>query len=188
MARAAPTEGIAGEQFEDLVRQHQRRVYRIVLSLVRDADAADTLTQECFLRAYEKRASFRGECGPGTWLMRIALNLARDHVRNRRAGFWRRMFHLCVAAETGCELVAENVADPHASPERSLLAREELAAVWSAVDQLSPQQRTIFLLRFAEQMSLAEIAQAMELEIGTVKAHLFRAVATVRKRTKESNR
>ena len=61
------------------MRQHQRRVYRVIFLLVRDADTADTLTQECFLRAYQKRASFRGECRIETWMLRIAVNLVRDH-------------------------------------------------------------------------------------------------------------
>ena len=55
-------EAISTERFDEIMRQHQRRVYRVIFLLVRDADTADTLTQECFLRAYQKRASFRGEC------------------------------------------------------------------------------------------------------------------------------
>jgi RNA polymerase sigma-70 factor (ECF subfamily) len=75
---------------------------------------------------------------------------------------------------------ALEVADPGAGPEQVAVAREQLAAVWAVADDLAPQQRTIFLLRFAQEMSLAEIADALELEVGTVKAHLFRAVGTVR--------
>ena len=84
-------EGIAAEDFDQLVRTHQRRVYRVLLSLLRDPDAADTLTQECFLRAYEKRSQFRGESPVQAWLLRIAVNLARDHHRNRRVSFWRTL-------------------------------------------------------------------------------------------------
>ena len=76
------------------MRQHQRRVYRVIYLLVRDADTADTLTQECFLRAYQKRASFRGECRIETWILRIAVNLVRDHGKNRRASFWKRLVGL----------------------------------------------------------------------------------------------
>jgi RNA polymerase sigma-70 factor (ECF subfamily) len=77
---------------------------------------------------------------------------------------------------------ALEVADPAASPEQATAAREQLGAVWAVADQLAPQQRTIFLLRFAQEMSLAEIAETLELEVGTVKAHLFRAVGAVRSR------
>src|SRR5882672_10230408 len=92
--RIDTVKGIAMEAFDDLVRQHQRRVYRVLFLLLRDPDAADTLTQECFLRAYQKRDGFRGESSADTWLLRIAVNLARDHLRNRRAGFWRRLIGL----------------------------------------------------------------------------------------------
>ena len=81
---------ISVERFDDIMRQHQRRVYRVIYLLVRDADTADTLTQECFLRAYQKRASFRGECRIETWILRIAVNLVRDHGKNRRASFWKK--------------------------------------------------------------------------------------------------
>ena len=176
------TPGIAADAFDDLIRQHQRRVYRVLWLLVRDNDAADTLTQECFLRAYEKRASFRGESRVDTWLLQIAVNLARDYLRNRRAGFWRRL----VGLEDGSHpTVAVDFPDPHATPERALLARKELEAVWEVVADLSPQQRTVFLLRFGEDLDVAEIAEVSGLRLGSVKTHLFRAIHAVRNRLKE---
>ena len=75
--------------------------------------------------------------------------------------------------------------DPHASPERSLLARERLAHVSAAVNNLPNQQRAVFVLRFLEEMSIEEIAQATSLRSGTVKTHLFRAVNAIRERVKE---
>jgi len=174
--------GIRAEEFEQLVREHQQRIFRVLMGLVRDADAADTLTQECFLRAYQKRATFRGEASVGTWLVRIAVNLAMDHGRNRRRAFWSRVMGSAGRNNDGDALAMLNVAHPDASPERALAARQELNAVWDAADALAPQQRTIFLLRFAEEMTLEEIADATDLEVGTVKAHLFRAVGAVRKK------
>ncbi len=173
--------GIRAEEFEQLVAEHQRRIYRVLLALTRDPDAADTLTQECFLRAYRKWATFRGEASVATWLVRIAVNLARDHRRNRRRAFWSWLTGTGVADGPG-DTGALQVADPGASPERLAAARQELAAVWAAADGLAPQQRTVFLLRFAEGMTLEEIADALEVEIGTVKAHLFRAVGAIRKK------
>ncbi|HUK24481.1 MAG TPA: sigma-70 family RNA polymerase sigma factor [Terriglobales bacterium] len=175
-------EAIAAESFEQLVRLHQRRVYRLIYLLLKDADAADTLTQECFLRAYQKRSSFRGECKIETWLLRIAVNLARDHGKNRRAGFWRRL--LGVPEQ---EAQTANLAGPEPSPERVVLAREELSAVWAATASLSGQQRSIFLLRFAEEMPLAEIAGVLGVQVGTVKAQLSRATAKVRQAVKEKS-
>ena len=90
-------EVISADRFDEIMRQHQRRVYRVIFLLVRDADTADTLTQECFLRAYQKRASFRGECRIETWILRIAVNLVRDHGRSRRTSFWKRLVGLMMA-------------------------------------------------------------------------------------------
>ncbi|PYV58486.1 MAG: RNA polymerase subunit sigma-70 [Acidobacteria bacterium] len=171
-AAVTEEEGISAERFEQLMLQHQRRVYRVIYLLVRDADAADTLTQECFLRAYQKRKGFRGECKVETWLLRIAVNLVRDHGKNRRVSFWRRLIQ-----------GDANLPDPvseGATPEAALLAKEELQTVWSAVNSLSPQQRTIFFLRFSEEMPLAEIAALLEIKTGTVKAQLARATGKLR--------
>ncbi len=168
------------DDFAPLVRQHQQRIYRVLFGMVRDPDAAETLTQECFLKAYQSRASFRGEANVGVWLLKIAVNLARDHRRSRGREFWQKLSSsFDHAGEIGRRLP-----DPHASQERVLLAREEVATVWSAVDGLSRQQRVVFILRFVEEMSLEEIAEATSLKIGTVKTHLFRAVRAVRQRLK----
>jgi RNA polymerase sigma-70 factor, ECF subfamily len=171
-------ERISKENFNESVEHHQRRVYRFIYLLVRDADVADTLTQECFLRAYEKRASFRGECRIDTWLLRIALNLVRDHAKNRRQSFWRGLIGLDLATEH--EPRAEN---PLA--ERILLAREQLQSVEKALTCLSQQQREVFLLRFGEEMSLEEIANVLGVRIGSVKAQLSRATSKLREILKE---
>jgi RNA polymerase sigma-70 factor (ECF subfamily) len=186
-AQASASAGIAREDFEGIVRAHQRRIYRVLLGIVRDPDTADTLTQECFLRAYRSRHSFRGESSVATWLVRIAVRLAIDHGRSRRNRFWRQLFGRAAADESAAgSSAAEELPDAGASPERQLVAREQADAVWAAVDRLSPQQRAAFLLRFVEEMKLEEIAQAMALEVGTVKAHLSRAVGALRKRLKEN--
>jgi len=169
---------ISVERFDDIMRQHQRRVYRVIYLLVRDADTADTLTQECFLRAYQKRASFRGECRIETWLLRIAVNLVRDHGKNRRASFWKRLVGLDDGESTDTGPRQFPAREP--SAERALLAREELEAVWNALSSLSAQQRTIFFLRYVEEMTLAQIADLLEVKIGTIKTQLSRATGKLR--------
>ena len=172
-----PAEQVLPERFDQLMRRHQQRVYRVVLLLVKDRDAADTLTQECFLRAYRNLAGFRGDCREDTWLLRIAVNLVRDYARSRRASFWKRLVGLD-------EEIAEPPA-PDASQERTILARAELQAVWNTLGSLSPRQREVFLLRFVEEMPLADIAKTLGVKVGTVKAQLFRALQNVRGQMKE---
>jgi len=171
-----PSEVMTAQSFDQLMRLHQRRVYRVIFLLVRDDDLADVLTQECFLRAYQKLGSFRGDCRVDTWLLRIAVNLVRDHGKSRRNSFWKRLVGL--EEERIDSKFTLVLAQP--SPEASLLAREELKEVWKALDAVSAQQRTIFLLRYAKEMSLAEIAGVLGLAIGSVKAQLFRATSRVR--------
>jgi RNA polymerase sigma-70 factor (ECF subfamily) len=185
-AEAAPTDttrGIPLEAFDQLVVTHQRRIHRILLTLLRDGDAADTLTQEVFLRAFQKRTDFRGEARVGKWLVRIALNLAKDHRRNRRLAFWRRLVRHDQSRD-GTD-VATWVRDPAPSAERTIVAREQLAAIQVAVDRLSHRQRTCIVLRFVEAMTIEEIAETLQLEVGTVKAHLSRAIGAVRRQFSE---
>ena len=180
-------EEISAERFDEIMRQHQRRVYRVIFLLVRDRDAADTLTQECFLRAYLKRATFRGECRIETWLLRIAVNLVRDHGKSRRTSFWKRLVGLeDVRLEDKEEKAVEprQFPAPDPSAERTLLAREELEAVWNALSSLSPQQRAIFFLRYEEEMSLGQIASVLQLKVGSVKSQLARATAKLRETRK----
>src|SRR5690349_18543850 len=154
-AGAAPAEAL--DHFEAVMRAHQQHVYRVLVSLVRDPDAADTLTQECFLRAYRKRGTFRGEASLRTWLVTIAVNLARDHVRSRRMSFWKRLFQ---RGQDAAEL-ADVLPDQRPTAETLLSSREELRAVWTALDQLPERQRTVFVLRFVDDLSLEQIACAM---------------------------
>jgi RNA polymerase sigma-70 factor (ECF subfamily) len=181
--RAGTASGLRAEDFDEIVRQNQGRVFRFLLSLLRDPDAADTLTQECFLRAYRKRASFRGDASISTWLTRIAMNLAADHGKNRRNAFWSRLFGRSRAEDSEAAVLA--VADAQPSAERALIASEQYAAVRAVVDGLPPRQKAVFLLRFVEEMSIQEIAQATGLEIGTVKSHLHRALSAVRQKVSQ---
>ena len=164
---------IETDDFDWIVQQHQKRIYRTLLFLVRDADAAEILTQECFLRAYRKRGGFRGESSMATWLVRIAINLAHDHSRSRRWAFWRMLTRTD-------RIDSIQAPDARRSPEQALIHSELIRVIQSKVDALSQRQRTIFLLRFIEDMSLEEIAEATGLELATVKTHLYRAVEAVR--------
>jgi RNA polymerase sigma-70 factor (ECF subfamily) len=110
-------------------------------------------------------------------LIRIAINLAHDHLKSRRASFWRRLLR-------AKERDAQALPDRRQDPEASMLAREQVAGLWSAVQQLPLRQRTAFLLRFGAEMPLQEIARAMKVREGTVKAHLSHAVAAVRRRVR----
>jgi RNA polymerase sigma-70 factor, ECF subfamily len=171
------------QDFDKVVQAHWPRVFRFILVSVRDRDAAQTLTQDCFWRAYKGRGGFRGDSSINTWLMHIAVNLVRDFSRNRRLQFWKRA--LSTSPDVGA--IGECVAHRDVSPERKAVLKEQVAAVWAATETLTERQRTVFLLRFVEDMDVLEIATATGLSEGSVKVHLFRAVRAVRKRLGNSN-
>ncbi len=160
-----------------LCATYRSRIYRYALLSLRDADLAESVTQDCLLRAYRARDEFRGDCSVATWLTRIATNLIRDSTRSRKFQFWKTAN--TSAVEVGA--LADRLRSPGLSPETSLVVREELLKVWDAVEKLPGKQRSVFLLRFVEEMELPEIAAAMGLHVGTVKSHLHRALAAVRK-------
>jgi RNA polymerase sigma-70 factor (ECF subfamily) len=166
------------DDLDALVRLHWPRVFRFALASLRDPDAAGSVAQDCFLRAYRSRERFRGDCSIQSWLMRIAVNLIRDHARNRRLQFWKR----APAFAVDLEVSGQWIPDGGASPESRAMAKEQLAAVWKAAGGLSERQRTVFLLRFVEDMDLLEIAAATGMKEGTVRLHLFRALQAVRER------
>jgi RNA polymerase sigma-70 factor, ECF subfamily len=166
------------DDLESIVAMYQPRVFRFLLVTLRDRDAAETLTQETFLRAWSARVSFRSDCSIATWLIRIALNLARDHTRTGRFRFWK---HISSSAIDVSE-VAASIPDRHGSAEAQLIARQQVAGIWETVAGLSVRQRSIFLLRFVEEMDIPEIAKATGLPVGTVKSHLYRALAAIRTR------
>ena len=172
----AAAQAIADEEFSAVVAAHRPQIFRFLLSSTRDVDLAETLTQECFLKAHRNWASFRGESSAMTWLMRIAINLQKDNWRNRRLQFWRQTQTHAVDLDEASDWLPSG----ERSAEQSLLAKERVKQVWKTVEGLSERQRTVFLLRYVEELELSEIAAATGLNEGTVKAHLSRAVARVR--------
>jgi RNA polymerase sigma-70 factor, ECF subfamily len=161
---------------EALDRIYRSRLLRFVAYSTGDPDLAETIVQDCLLKAYNGRDSFRGDCAVYTWLAHIALNLVRDHQRTRKFQFWRKVHSTAPDISEMSSLLPSH----ESSPESQMLARERAQQVSVALETLSVKQRTIFLMRFIEEMDLQEICQATGMQISTVKTHLHRAVKAVR--------
>jgi RNA polymerase sigma-70 factor, ECF subfamily len=170
----------AVREFASIVLAHRPQIFRFLLASTRDVDLAETLTQECFLKAHRSWDSFRGESSAMTWLMRIAINLEKDHWRNRRLQFWRHARTNSVDLDEASDWLPSG----ERTVEQHLIAKEKVAHVWRVVEKLSGRQRTVFLLRYVEELELADIARSTGLSEGTVKAHLSRAVSKVRAEVK----
>lgn len=167
---------VAEQEFSAVAAAHRAQLFRFLLSSTRDADLAETLTQDTLLKAYRNWGSFRGESSAMTWLMRIAINLQKDHWRNRRMQFWKQTQSQGVSVEEAAEWLPGG----GSSPETQVLAKERVQQVWKVVEKLSERQRTVFLLRHVEELELSEIAKTTGLNEGTVKAHLSRAMVKVK--------
>jgi RNA polymerase sigma-70 factor, ECF subfamily len=162
------------DDIDALVAQYWPRVLRYVSFSVNDLDLAQSITQDCFLKAFRGRASFRGECAVSTWLISIANNLIRDHVRLKK--FWRKATATAMnISELEPFLRAQN-----ASPELRLIEGERLDQVREAIEKLSVNQRKVFLLRFFEGLNIEEIADSLGMPENTVKTHLHRGITAIR--------
>jgi RNA polymerase sigma-70 factor, ECF subfamily len=175
-AAVATQASLGLDDIEGVMRLYRPRILRYAMFAVRDRDAAETITQECFFKAYRARESFRGDCSLSTWLMQIAVNLVRDYARSKQFQFWKRAQSSAIDVSE----VTEFLRHPGSSAEAGVLAREQLKVVWTAVEKLSKMQREVFLLRFVEEMELREIAELMGMKESTVKSHLYRALNSVR--------
>jgi RNA polymerase sigma-70 factor, ECF subfamily len=164
------------QNFESVAEVHRPRIFHFLLGSSRDRDLAETLTQECFLKALRNWTRFRGDSATGTWLIRIAINLQKDQWRSRRAEFWRQT----QATSIDLDEVRERLLSGGSSPEAQVAAREQLREVWKAVQQLPKRQQEVLTLRFIHEMDVREIARATNLHEGSVKTYLTRALRRVR--------
>jgi len=166
------------EDIDTLVRLYGPKIQRYVAFSLGDQDLAETITQDCFLKAYHGRESFRGDCSVNTWLFSIANNLIRDQIRTKKFQFWRK----ARATSVDVSELASFLPSGASSPETLLLVQEQTRQVAVALEDLSVNQRRIFLLKFVEEMDLDEISEALEMPVNTVKTHLRRAVTSIRGR------
>lgn len=166
------------EDIDTLVKTHQARLLRFVTYSTGDPDLAQSITQDTLLKAYNGRDSFRGDCSVSTWLTGIALNVIRDHLRTEKYKFWKRVRSSAIdVTEMASFLPAGD-----ASPEARMLAKERVRQLGEVLQQLSARQRTVFLLKFSEGLSVEEIAEVSDMGINTVRTHLHRALTAVRSR------
>jgi RNA polymerase sigma-70 factor, ECF subfamily len=164
------------DDIDALVRTYRPRLLRFVTFSIGDPDLAESITQDCFLKAYNGRDKFRGDCSVNTWLTSIALNLIRDQQRLQKFRFWRQARATAIDVSDAANFLASH----ESSAEARILAIERTEQVQAALANLSVNQRAIFLMRFAEDMDLSEIAATISMPINTVKTHLHRALKAVR--------
>ena len=160
---------LAGSEaaFATLVERYQDRVLRLLSRYCRDQVECEDLAQEVFLKVFRKLHTFQGDSAFYTWLYRIAVNAATDHI-SRASSRRLRLVDDDAVLDTGGEREEQSPSAP--------LLRDELAAVTRAiVDSLPEKFRTILVLREFEDLSYTEIAAVLQIQLGTVESRLFRA-------------
>jgi RNA polymerase sigma-70 factor (ECF subfamily) len=169
LVRAAQRGNMAA--FEELVLRHRDKIYARALSMVRNEEEAVDLSQEAWVKGWQRLPQFLGESSFGTWVTRIVINLCLDHLRKQKR---QRMESIEAMAEEsgGVERQMPVVTvNPTAGLERSELRQR----INHALDQLSYEHRTVLVLHEFEQMEYKEIAKTMGCSIGTVMSRLFYA-------------
>lgn len=184
-SEAALVERIAaGEQSAcaELVAGHERMVFQLALHMLGDRDEALDLSQDVFLSVFRTIHKFRGHSALKTWIYRIVIN----HARNRQR-WWRRR-HKADQVSLDAHVAAHGElpqTGDDTSPDRALARKQLAERLWTALDQLPFDQRTVIVLREIEGMSYEEIAYSSGVAVGTVKSRLTRARQTLRRQLQE---
>jgi len=164
--------------FDLLVLKYQHKIVKLVMRYVRDPSEAMDVAQEAFLKAYRAMATFRGDSAFYTWLYRIAINTAKNHLVAAK----RRPVDFELDLQDPDQYELSNRLKDIDTPEGLLLSNEIREAVEDAIRGLPEDLRTAILLREIEGMSYEEIAEAMTCPVGTVRSRIFRAREAIDKR------
>jgi len=170
----------AGDQtaFDLLVRKYQHRILAVIGRFIRDPAEAQDVAQEVFLRAYRALGNFRGDSAFYTWVYKIAVNTAKNHLVAQS----RRPPGDDVAIEDAVHFTADSQLKDRATPENELLRQEIERHVTAAVDDLPEELRMAITLREVDGLSYEEIAEVMGCPIGTVRSRIFRAREAIERR------
>ncbi len=166
--------------FDVLVARYQHKVVKLIMRYVKDQAEALDVAQEAFIKAYRAMPRFRGDSAFYTWLYRIAINTAKNHLVAAR----RRPLNYDLDIQDPEQYEMQARLKDVDTPEAALLSEEIRETVNRAIEGLPEDLRTAIMLRELEGMSYEEIATAMECPVGTVRSRIFRAREAIDKRLK----
>lgn len=166
--------------FDVLVARYQHKVVKLIMRYVKDQAEALDVAQEAFIKAYRAMPRFRGDSAFYTWLYRIAINTAKNHLVAAR----RRPLNYDLDIQDPEQYEMQARLKDVDTPEATLLSEEIRETVNRAIEGLPEDLRTAIMLRELEGMSYEEIATAMECPVGTVRSRIFRAREAIDKRLK----
>lgn len=157
--------------FEELVARHRDKIYARAFSMMRNEDEAVDLSQEAWVKSWQRLKQFQGESSFGTWITRIVINLCLDHLRRRK----RQRTESIEEMDEDSGGVERQMPVVTANPTERLERAELRKRIDEALNLLSYEHRTVLVLHEFEEMEYKEIARTMECSIGTVMSRLFYA-------------
>ena len=166
--------------FDPLVIKYQQRIANLVSRFIRDPDEVLDVTQEAFIKAYRALPNFRGDSQFYTWLYRVAINTAKNHL----ATLSRRPPQGDIEAEIAEQMDMGTRLKEQETPERLAEEADLKAVILESIDKLPEELKTALTLREIDGLSYDEIAEAMDCPIGTVRSRIFRAREAVEKAIK----
>lgn len=169
--------------FDLLVLKYQNRIIQLINRYVRDPYEAQDIAQETFIKAYRALGSFRGDSAFYTWIYRIAINTAKNHLAARS----RRPTDDEIEVEVAEQFESENSLRDQETPEGVLLSEELGQTIQLALEELPNELRTAITLREMDGLSYDEIAEVMECPVGTVRSRIFRAREAIDKKIRSLN-
>jgi RNA polymerase sigma-70 factor, ECF subfamily len=164
--------------FEELVNRYERRIFRLTMHITQNREDAEDATQDAFLKSFKNLDGFEGGSRFYTWLVRIAVNEALMRLRRRRPN----VVSLDEPVETEEDLIPHQIKDWGPNPEQRFASTEMNQILTSAIDELEPAYRTVFLLRDTEQLSTEETAKMLAISEAAVKSRLLRARLKLRQK------
>jgi RNA polymerase sigma-70 factor, ECF subfamily len=157
--------------FDLLVKKYQSKIAKLIARFIHDSAEVEDVTQEAFIKAYRGLANFRGESAFYTWMYRIAINTAKNHL----VSMGRKTPDISIDAQEAEQYEGVSYLKEYATPESLTLADEVKQTVFESIEKLPMELKTAITLRELEGLSYEEIAQVMDCPIGTVRSRIFRA-------------
>lgn len=165
------------DDFEALVHENQKKIYNLALKMVGNKEDAWDISQETFIKAFKALRSFRGDSSFSVWIYRLASNLCIDFMRKEKKNRAIPLVYINEAEEEKELEISDVSMEPEALYERAELRR----AIEEGLEALPDDHRQVLILREINGLSYTEIAQVLNLEIGTVKSRIFRARSNLAK-------
>lgn len=159
------------QAFRKLRLKYQNAIFNLIARMIRDRQEVEDLTQEAFIKAFTSLESFNDEYAFSTWLYKIATNNCIDHIRRKKLQTFS--IDKPIASKDG-EYTFE-LPDTSFEPDRELIDSQRKAILKKAIESLPPKYRRVIELRHVEEREYQDIAKILDLPLGTVKAHIFRA-------------